>query len=115
MWSRADQPSSTAKDHDADVSIHVKDGVTLRLAVTGGGKILLGEAGQATKKAARKDDGVGNGTIAFTFGAGTGAATLAIVYTPGDGSAPQSLPAGSGTLTVKEKITGGSGTVEISD
>jgi hypothetical protein len=78
-----------------------------------GGEVLLGDG--ATKKVARQNDGVGNGTLAFTFGAGSGAATLAIVYTPGDGTAPQSLPAGSGTITIKEKITGGSDHIKAVD
>lgn len=63
--------------------------------------------------AARQGDAVGNGTIAFNFGAGTGAATLSIVYKPGDGSATQTLATGSGTLTLKELIQAGSSKVKI--
>lgn len=74
-------------------------------------RLLLHPSG--AKDAARKDDPVGHGTIAFTFGAGTGGASLAIVYTPGDGSAAQNLAAGSGTLTLKEKIQAGSAKVGI--
>jgi hypothetical protein len=63
--------------------------------------------------AARKGDGVGSGTIQFSFTAGSGAAALSITYTPGDGSAPQSLAAGTGTITIKELIKSGSTKVKI--
>ncbi len=106
-------PNDDALD-DASDSLMVlgKDGADGQIAIAAS-EIKVGK--NATKKAARQNDGVGNGTLAFTFGAGTGAATLAITYTPGDGSAPQSIPTGSGTITIKEKITGGSNKVKVID
>lgn len=105
--------------------VQVPNGVTVRLGWNRGDPrypyvSLFGSGDSVTRiqlggntDAARKGDGVGNGTLAFTFGAGSGAATLAITYTPGDGSAPQVLAAGSGTLTIKEKIVAGSSIVGL--
>ena len=42
LWSPADPPPQEAVDHPEDVLIHVEDGKTLRLTVSGGGRILLG-------------------------------------------------------------------------
>ena len=56
LWSASDAPSATATDNPSDVSIHIKEGTSLRIAVTGGGKILMGEAGEATKAVARATD-----------------------------------------------------------
>jgi hypothetical protein len=114
LWSKSDAPSSTAKDNDADVSIHVKDGVNLRLAVTGGGKVLLGEAGQETKPVSRKGDHSDAGTWVFNFVPGASGATLAITYTDPDGTVT-TLPVGSGNVGAKAKLTEGSDDVEASD
>jgi len=45
LWSASDPPSDTAKSNDSDVSIHIKDGATLRIVVSGSGKIMLGGDG----------------------------------------------------------------------
>lgn len=100
-WQSVPDEMSIGDDADGNGRIHFKSG-----------EVDLGSG--ASKGVARKDDGAGGGTIAFTF-AGGPPATLAIVYTPGDGSTPQSLAAGSGTLTIKEKITGGSGHIKAVD
>lgn len=63
--------------------------------------------------AARKDDPVTHGTIAFSFDGGSGSATLSITYTPGDGSSVQTVPTGTGTITVHEKILSGSSVVGL--
>lgn len=93
---------SIGDDADGNGRIHFKSG-----------EVDLGDG--ATKGVARKDDGVGNGTIVFTFAAGTGGASLSIVYKPGDGSATQTLASGSGTLTVMEKIVGCSNHIKAVD
>lgn len=76
-------------------------------------EVQLGDG--ATKEVARKGDGVGAGTLVFTFVPGAGGASLAITYNPGDGGAPQVLAAGTGTITVGEKITGGSSHIKAVD
>lgn len=105
--------------------VQVPSGVYVRLGWDGGDQskpyCALWDGGESPQSiqiagntpAARKNDPVGNGTIQFTFGAGTGAATLVVVYTPGDGSAVQTLAAGSGTITLKELIQGGSSIVGL--
>lgn len=94
--------ASIGSDSDGNGRVHFKTG-----------EVLLGDG--ATKEVARKGDGVGAGTLEFTFGAGSGAATLSIVYTPGDGGAIQTLVAGTGTITIGEKITGGSDHIKAVD
>ncbi len=65
------------------------------------------------KEAARKDDAITHGTIAYAFNPGTGGASLSIIYVPGDGTTTQTLAAGTGTLTIHENIGAGSAHVKI--
>jgi len=112
MWSASDAPSATATDNDADVSIHIKDGTNLRIAVTGGGKILMGEAGEATKAVARKDDKVDGGFLDLTVG-GFGIAAIAW---RAPGAAPPIPPPTGGTVVMSDGvIKTGSSKVEASD
>lgn len=112
LWSKSDPPSSTAKDNNVDVSIHIKDGTNLRIAVTGGGKILMGEAGEATKPVARKDDKVDGGFLDLTVG-GFGIAAIAW---RAPGAAPPIPPPTGGTVVMSDGvIKTGSSKVEASD
>ncbi len=88
-------------------------------------KLVVGKDGVAHKPAARKDDGVGSGTISLVGVAGVGPlagalAGVTLIYTPGFGGGPQTSivtpasPTGA-NVTISEKITGGSGNVEIAD
>lgn len=102
LWSASDPPSSTAKDNNADVSIHVKDGTSVRIAVTGGGKVLLGEAGEATKSVNREGDQVNMGkwaVVKFTAGPAVGAVMDVYVQQPG-----QSLPSPIPTITAAQTL-----------
>jgi hypothetical protein len=128
LWSKSDAPSSTAKDNDADVSIHVKDGVNLRVAVTGGGKILLGEAGQSTKSVNREGDKVNMGqwaVVKFTAGPAIGAVQDVVFQGPGQNTSsalptvvvvpPVPLPPPPVVPDLEGETEHGSDVVEASD
>lgn len=42
LWSAADPPPVEAVDYPEDLLIHVQDGKTIRIVVSGGGKVLVG-------------------------------------------------------------------------
>lgn len=88
-------------------------------------KLVVGKDGVNHAPAARKNDGVGSGTLKLLGIAGAGPlagalASVSLIYTPGSGGSPQTsvttaaTPAGL-PFTISEVITGGSGNVEIAD
>jgi hypothetical protein len=92
LWSRSDQPAATAKDHDADVCLHVKEGTNLRVQTFGAGnlvlgsedgKVLLGEE-TGTKPVCLDQDESDAGMLLFTPNVPPGgAASLAYIPPPG--------------------------------
>lgn len=61
LWSPSDVPPTEASSHPQDVLLKVEDGQTLRLKVSGGGKVIMGDETSA-KGVARLDDEVNIGT-----------------------------------------------------
>jgi len=112
LWSRSDPPPSTAVDNTADVCLHVKDGDSVRIVTSGGGKVLLGKVGEATKSVNREGDSVDMGTWQVTAVV-TGIQT--IQFTP-PGGLPITLSlATPGPFQFTGKTKHGSDTVEASD
>jgi len=109
LWSKSDPPSSTAKDNNVDVSIHIKDGTNLRIAVTGGGKILMGEAGEATKPVARATDPLTASQAFLTWAAAVDAGIPLLTAPPTPFASAAGAAGGVGT------IESGSSKVEASD
>jgi hypothetical protein len=61
LWSPADVPPADAATHPEDVLLTVRPDKSLRLVVSGGGKVILGSA-DASRGVARLDDEVNIGT-----------------------------------------------------
>jgi hypothetical protein len=69
LWSPADVPPADAATHPEDVLLTVRPDKSLRLVVSGGGKVILGTA-DASRGVARLDDTVnlGNKTVVVVPG-----------------------------------------------
>ena len=65
VWSRVDAPPTEAQENPEDVVLVVRPDRSLRLSVSGGGKVYLGDAA-STKGVARLDDTTANGTFSIT-------------------------------------------------
>ena len=65
LWSPADVPPADAATHPEDVLLTVRPDKSLRLVVSGGGKVILGTA-DASRGVARLDDQVNIGTKTVT-------------------------------------------------
>jgi hypothetical protein len=65
LWSPSDVPPAEASSHPQDVLLKVEEGQTLRMLVSGGGKVIMGDETSA-KGVARLDDTTANGTFSIT-------------------------------------------------
>jgi hypothetical protein len=117
LWSPSDVPPAEAASNPQDVLLKVEEGQTLRLLVSGGGKIVMGDEASA-KGVARLDDTTANGTFSITS-----AGTIATFnYTPPGSVVPVvigSINLGTATITpgsatLSGKINSASETVEAS-
>jgi phage baseplate assembly protein gpV len=113
LWSPADVPPADAATHPEDVLLTVRPGKTVRLVVSGGGKVILGTA-DASRGVARLDDTTTGGTFALTS-VGT---TATLTYTAPNGTTSQVgsfiIPGGTitpGSATLAGKINTASETV----
>lgn len=124
-------------------SVPVRAGSATKVQFVQGAKVLLGWDGgdpslpyvccglssdsvqrikmAGNKDAARKGDGVGNGTLTFSGSGSSSLTSITITYQPGDANQPVQgpstiTPAGPGaTFTLYELITSGSSKVGIGD
>ena len=117
LWSPSDVPPAEASSHPQDVLLKVEEGQTLRMLVSGGGKVIMGDEASA-KGVARLDDTTANGTFSIT-GAGL---VATFNYTPPGSVVPVvigSITLASGSITpgsaaLSGKIDSASETVEAS-
>jgi len=112
LWSPADVPPADAATHPEDVLLTVRPDKSLRLVVSGGGKVVLGTA-DASRGVARLDDTTTGGTIALTAVATAPPLPPGVIIT-----ATYTSPSGqvsTSTVTLAGAVTGaGAGTIALS-
>jgi phage baseplate assembly protein gpV len=89
LWSPADVPPADAATHPEDVLLTVRPDKSLRLVVSGGGKVVLGTA-DASRGVARLDDQVNIGTKTVTV--------QVLVPSPPSGTVPTVITDVGGTV-----------------
>ena len=108
LWSPSDVPPAEAASNPKDVLLKVEEGQTLRVLVSGGGKVVMGDEASA-KGVARLDDTTANGSLALTVATGVpspGLNTGTLTYT-----GPSGVPQIVGTFVLPGAITAGSATL----
>jgi hypothetical protein len=108
LWSPADVPPADAATHPEDVLLTVRPDKSLRLVVSGGGKVVLGTA-DASRGVARLDDTTTGGSLTLTSLSNTptpGLNTATLTYTGPDG-----VPQVVGSFVLPGLVTSGSADV----
>jgi hypothetical protein len=108
LWSPADVPPADAATHPEDVLLTVRPDKSLRLIVSGGGKVVLGTA-DASRGVARLDDTTTGGSLTLTSLPNTptpGLNTATLTYTGPDG-----VPQVVGSFVLPGLVTSGSADV----
>jgi hypothetical protein len=108
LWSPADVPPADAATHPEDVLLTVRPDKSLRLVVSGGGKVVLGTA-DASRGVARLDDTTTGGSLTLTSLPNTptpGLNTATLTYTGPDG-----VPQVVGSFVLPGLVTSGSADV----
>jgi phage baseplate assembly protein gpV len=102
LWSQVDAPPTEAQANPEDAVLVVQPDKSLRLLVSGGGKVIMGDAASA-KGVARLDDTVAGGTFSIT----SAGLIATFNYTP-----PGGIPVVIGSITLGGgSITPGSATL----
>jgi hypothetical protein len=108
LWSPADVPPADAATYSEDVLLTVRPDKSLRLVVSGGGKVVLGTA-DASRGVARLDDTTTGGSLTLTSLPNTptpGLNTATLTYTGPDG-----VPQVVGSFVLPGLVTSGSADV----
>jgi len=108
LWSPADVPPADAATHPEDVLLTVRPDKSLRLVVSGGGKVVLGTA-DASRGVARLDDTTTGGSLTLTSLPNTptpGLNTATLTYT-----GPDNVPQVVGSFVLPGLVTSGSADV----
>jgi len=108
LWSPADVPPADAATHPEDVLLTVRPDKSLRLVVSGGGKVVLGTA-DASRGVARLDDTTTGGSLTLTSLPNTptpGLNTATLTYT-----GPDNVPQVVGSFVLPGLVTRGSADV----
>jgi hypothetical protein len=108
LWSPADVPPADAATHPEDVLLTVRPDKSLRLVVSGGGKVVLGTA-DASRGVARLDDTTTGGSLTLTSLPNTptpGLNTATLTYT-----GPNGVPQVVGSFVLPGLVTSGSADV----